>query len=161
MTFINTRYRMLNYSSKTKRNGLVRRLVTGLPPRRPGFDPRSGNVWFLVDKVAMGQIFSEYLALSCQLSCHPVFHAYLSSGLWQCGPTSGWRTKWTQSHPPPSPNTNWKKPKYGGEFVAHFLRPARTQVSSARRCLGSLHWKCVEVCILRFLIDMPWNGCIV
>jgi hypothetical protein len=36
----------------------LRRLVTGLPPRRPGFDPRSIHVRFLVDKVVLGQVFS-------------------------------------------------------------------------------------------------------
>jgi Zn-dependent M28 family amino/carboxypeptidase len=31
------------------------------PPRRPRFDPRSGHVRFVVGKVALGQIFSQYL----------------------------------------------------------------------------------------------------
>jgi hypothetical protein len=35
----------------------LRRLVAGLPPRRPGFDPGSVRVGFLVDKVALGQVF--------------------------------------------------------------------------------------------------------
>jgi hypothetical protein len=30
------------------------------PPRRPGFEPRSSHVGFVVDKVALGQVFSEY-----------------------------------------------------------------------------------------------------
>jgi hypothetical protein len=34
------------------------RLVAGLPPRRLGFDPGSVHVGFLVDKVALGQVFS-------------------------------------------------------------------------------------------------------
>jgi hypothetical protein len=34
----------------------LRRLVAGLPPRRPGFDPRSVHVGFVVDKVALGQV---------------------------------------------------------------------------------------------------------
>jgi hypothetical protein len=37
--------------------GLLR-LVAGFPPRRPGFEPRSGHVGFVVEKVALGQIFS-------------------------------------------------------------------------------------------------------
>jgi hypothetical protein len=32
----------------------LKRLVAGFPPRRPGFDPRSGHVGFAVDKVALG-----------------------------------------------------------------------------------------------------------
>jgi hypothetical protein len=37
-----------------------RRLVAGFPPLRPGFEPRSGHVGFVVDKVALEQVFSEY-----------------------------------------------------------------------------------------------------
>jgi hypothetical protein len=36
------------------------------PPRRPGFDPRSCHVEFVVDKVALGQVFSEYFGFPCQ-----------------------------------------------------------------------------------------------
>jgi hypothetical protein len=35
----------------------LRRLVAGLSPRRPGFDPGSVHVGFVVDKVAMVQVF--------------------------------------------------------------------------------------------------------
>jgi hypothetical protein len=35
----------------------LRRLVAGVPPRRPGFDPGSGHVGFVADKVALGQVF--------------------------------------------------------------------------------------------------------
>jgi hypothetical protein len=34
--------------------------------RRPGFEARSGDVGFVVDKVAMGQVFSEYFGFPCQ-----------------------------------------------------------------------------------------------
>jgi hypothetical protein len=30
----------------------------GFPPRRTGFEPGSGHVGFVVDKVALGQVFS-------------------------------------------------------------------------------------------------------
>jgi hypothetical protein len=40
----------------------------GFPPRRSAFDPGSGQVGFVVDKVALGQIFSEYLGFPCQSS---------------------------------------------------------------------------------------------
>jgi hypothetical protein len=36
----------------------LRRLAAGLPLRRPGFDPESVHVGFVVDKVALGQVFS-------------------------------------------------------------------------------------------------------
>jgi hypothetical protein len=40
-----------------------KRLVTGFPPRRPGFKPGSGHVGFVVDKVTMGQ-FSPSTSVS-------------------------------------------------------------------------------------------------
>jgi hypothetical protein len=33
-----------------------------------GFDPRSGHVGFVVDKVALGRVFSEYFGLPCKFS---------------------------------------------------------------------------------------------
>jgi hypothetical protein len=42
----------------------------------PGFDPRSGLVGFVVDKVALGQVFSEYFGLPCQFSFHRLLHIH-------------------------------------------------------------------------------------
>lgn len=42
-----------------------RRLVAGFPPRRLGFDPMSGHVGFVVDRVALGKVFSEHFEFSC------------------------------------------------------------------------------------------------
>jgi hypothetical protein len=36
------------------------RLVADLSPLRPGFDPGSVHVGFVVDKVALGRFFPEY-----------------------------------------------------------------------------------------------------
>jgi hypothetical protein len=45
----------------------LRRLVPGLSPRRPGFDPRSVHVRFVMDSVALGQVFSPSTwVFSCQ-----------------------------------------------------------------------------------------------
>jgi hypothetical protein len=44
----------------------LKRLVAGFPPRRPGFDPGSGQVGYVVDKVALRQVFSEYFGFPCQ-----------------------------------------------------------------------------------------------
>jgi hypothetical protein len=55
--------------------------VAGFPPRRPGFEPRSGHVAFVTDKVALGQVFSEYFGFPCQFSFHRLLHTHhLSSG---------------------------------------------------------------------------------
>jgi hypothetical protein len=65
---------------KTKRKGLkeavpwLRRLVAGLSPRRPGFNPGSVNVGFVVDKVALGQVFPRVLRFSPANFIPPVFH---------------------------------------------------------------------------------------
>jgi hypothetical protein len=60
----------------------LRRLVAGLPQRRPGFEPRTGHVGFVVDKVALGQVFSEYFGFPRQSSFHQLLHNHhhLSSG---------------------------------------------------------------------------------
>jgi hypothetical protein len=39
-----------------------------------GFEPRTHLVGFVVDKVALGQVFSEYLGFPCQLSFHWLLH---------------------------------------------------------------------------------------
>jgi hypothetical protein len=41
-----------------------------LPRRRPGFDPGSGQVGFVVDKVVLEQVLSEHFGFSCLLSFH-------------------------------------------------------------------------------------------
>jgi hypothetical protein len=42
----------------------LRRLVAGLSPRRPEFDPESVHVGFVVDKVALGEVFPRVLHFS-------------------------------------------------------------------------------------------------
>jgi hypothetical protein len=59
----------------------LRRLVAGFPPRRPGFEPRSGHVGFVVDKVTLGEVFSEYFGFPRQSLFHRLLHTrHLSSG---------------------------------------------------------------------------------
>jgi hypothetical protein len=52
----------------------LRLLVAGLSPRKPEFDPGSVRVGFLVDKVALGQVFSRVLRFSPVNFIPPVFH---------------------------------------------------------------------------------------
>jgi hypothetical protein len=55
---------VVNYSCDCDVAQTVSRL---LPPGcGPGFEPGSGHVGFVVDKAALGQIFSEYFGWSCQ-----------------------------------------------------------------------------------------------
>jgi hypothetical protein len=48
----------------------LRRLVTGFPMRWPRFEPRYGHMGFVVDKVALGQVISDYLGFCCQSLFH-------------------------------------------------------------------------------------------
>jgi hypothetical protein len=54
----------------------LRRLVAGFPPRRPGFDPRSNHVRFVVNKVALEQVFFQYLGFTCWFSFHRLLHTH-------------------------------------------------------------------------------------
>jgi hypothetical protein len=45
------------------------------------FEPRSRRVGFMVDKVALGQVFSEYFGVPCQFLFHRLLHTdHVSSG---------------------------------------------------------------------------------
>jgi hypothetical protein len=44
---------------------VAQRLDAGFPPWRPGF-AYGQHVGFVVDKVALGQVFSEYFGFPCQ-----------------------------------------------------------------------------------------------
>jgi hypothetical protein len=60
----------------------LRRLIAGFPPWQPGFDPRSGYVGFMVDKVALGQVLFEYFGFPCRFLFRRLLHTHhhLSSG---------------------------------------------------------------------------------
>jgi hypothetical protein len=47
-------FRIQIYSVTATATCLVWRSVADFPPRRPGFEPMSGHVGFVVDKVALG-----------------------------------------------------------------------------------------------------------
>jgi hypothetical protein len=53
-----------------------------LPTAAALVEPRSGHVGFVVDKVALWQVFSEYFSFPCQFSFHRLLHTHhhLSSG---------------------------------------------------------------------------------
>jgi hypothetical protein len=57
-----------------------------------GSSPGSGHVGFVVDRVALGQVFSKYFGFPCQSSFHQLLHnhPHLSSGLCTIG------QKWPQ-----------------------------------------------------------------
>jgi hypothetical protein len=71
-----------NYESDTFAAPPLRQLVPGFPPRRPASEPGSGHERFVVDKVALGEVFSEYLRFLCRYSFHQELHNHhhFSSG---------------------------------------------------------------------------------
>jgi hypothetical protein len=52
----------------------------GFPPRRPWFAPGSGQVEFVVEKVALEQFFSEYFDFLCQSLFHQILNHHNHSG---------------------------------------------------------------------------------
>jgi hypothetical protein len=58
----------------------LKRLVAGFPSRGPGFAPECGHVGFVVDKLALGQVFSKYFGFPCQLSFHQILHPHNHPG---------------------------------------------------------------------------------
>jgi hypothetical protein len=55
----------------------LKRLVAGFPPR---FAPGSDEVGFVVDKVTLGQVFSEYFGFPCRSSFHQIVHPHNDPG---------------------------------------------------------------------------------
>jgi hypothetical protein len=60
---------------------VAQRLDAGFPPRRPGF-AYGQHVGFVVDKAALGQVFSEYFGFPCQ-SFYRFLHYHNHLGLTQ------------------------------------------------------------------------------
>jgi len=56
---------------------LLRQLVTRLSPRRPRFNPRPTHVAYVVDSVALGQVFPWVLHPSLVGAIPPTFYAHL------------------------------------------------------------------------------------
>jgi hypothetical protein len=54
---------------------------------RPGFGLRSGNVGFVVEKVALGQVLSGYFGFRCQFSFQQMLNIHLSTGAGTTGQT--------------------------------------------------------------------------
>jgi hypothetical protein len=57
----------------------IRRLVAGFSSLPLQFDPKSGDVGFVVGKIGIEQVFFEYFGFPCQFSFHEDLHTHLSS----------------------------------------------------------------------------------
>jgi hypothetical protein len=54
----------------------LKRLVAGLSPQRPWFTPGSIHVGFVVDKLALGQVFLQVLQFSPANIIPPLLHIH-------------------------------------------------------------------------------------
>jgi hypothetical protein len=65
--------------------------VSGFSTWQPGLEPRSDHMGFVVNKVAIRQVFSEYFGFPCQFAFHRLLHNHhhhhLSSGSGTIGQT--------------------------------------------------------------------------
>jgi hypothetical protein len=75
---------------------------------------------FVVDKVALGQVFSEYFGFPCQSSFHQLLQKSSSSIIWDLYNRPKWpqyqglRYLGTQSHPTNNNNNHNTECRYGG-----------------------------------------------
>jgi hypothetical protein len=136
------------YSVISHKIGLFIRsaIVQAVIRRRPGFEPKSDNVGFVVHQVALEQASSEYFGLACQFSFHRLLHIHhhVSSGAGRIGqlmPT------YQVDSVSPHPQKKTKKKKNGGGL---FITTAvRTSDNSAQKVSGEF---------LRFSVLRPvWN----
>jgi hypothetical protein len=58
----------------------LKRLAAGFAPQRPGFAPESCQVGFVVDKVALEYVVSQYFGFPCQSVCHNILHLHNQPG---------------------------------------------------------------------------------
>jgi hypothetical protein len=79
VVYFMTQYVRVN--SNDQGRAVAQRLFAGFPPRRPGF-AYGQHVGFVVDKAALGQVFSESFGFPCQ-SFHQFLHYHNHPGLTQ------------------------------------------------------------------------------
>jgi hypothetical protein len=82
-----------------------RRLVAGSSPWRPGVSPKAVYMWFVVDKVAVGQFSSEVFGYPLSISFHSCY-------VFTCVSSEGWTmlllaATVPQRHSPTRRNTLW------------------------------------------------------
>jgi hypothetical protein len=119
----------------------LRHLVTDFPPRRPRFEPRSGHVGFVVEKMVLRQVFSEYFGFPCQFPFHRPLHTHhLSSEAGTKGQLVTGVPSGLKSHP------NWQNLKRNGGYAVHRRRSVLLSLSFAS------HSKCVTI-----FVPAPWR----
>jgi hypothetical protein len=72
-----------------------------LSPQRPRFTPKSVNVGFVVDKVALGQVFTDFFCFLLSIAFHhisPLSHIYIYIYISPGGRTIGLLVATVQRH---------------------------------------------------------------
>jgi hypothetical protein len=107
----------------------LRRLVIDLSPRRPVFEPGSMHVGFVVDKVALGQVFLRVLRFfPCQYHSTVFLHTHISSGGWTVCPLAA-------------------------AVQRRSLAPSKINKKSTIGCWGSVHFRCSAALWSRVLYE--------
>jgi hypothetical protein len=55
-------------------HNLTQSVASGFSPRQIQFDPMWNHILYVVDKVALGQIFTEYVRIPCQISLNQLLY---------------------------------------------------------------------------------------
>jgi hypothetical protein len=87
----------------------LRQLVASFPQWRAGSDTRSSHVGFVVDKVTLEQVSSEYLGFLRQFSFHQIPHTPISSGVGAIGQSEADVPSGLNLTPPHEEKTWYKK----------------------------------------------------
>jgi hypothetical protein len=99
--------------------------------RKPGFAPRSVNMRFVMNKVALGQFFSEFFGFPRQYHSTVDHHTHISSGRWTTGPLEDA----VQRHSLTTPTWTTTRPRSGKRF---FFPEGGVGLVPKRACLLTL-----------------------
>jgi len=115
----------------------LRRLVAGLSPRRPGFAPGSVHVGFVVDKVALGQVFLRVLRFS-PVSIIPPWFSIL---IYHLGDEQQFRDVVSPHRNLQSTNVSLKKCAVSRMVVCCYSRLGRLLPGMSSKCFANDHDK--------------------
>jgi hypothetical protein len=129
---------------------IKKKIVASFQPRRPEFEPRSGRVEFLVDEMALGQVFSQYFDFPCQFSFRLLHTHHLSSGARKIGQLTA-----------DIPNALSPTPPHGAtkSYKGNYFDTSSGIRSYTYRCLERWLWRlmALEITFLKRKKKTFWN----
>jgi hypothetical protein len=93
-------------------------------------------VGFVVDKVALGQVFPEYFGFACQFSFHRLLHIHLSSGFGKRGQILADVPSGLSLNPPQE--TKKKKKTETDRAIPDLVLVKKTETRSVAKALSAL-----------------------